>query len=269
MARIPQPSRYSWTRPESDYNAKYPYNNVMQSESGHIQEFDDTPGAERIRTQHRTGTYSEIQADGTQVNRIVGDNFTVVAKDNNVLITGACNITVEGDTLLNTKGDVIMRCTGNFQQEIEGDYNMLVKGEWNVTTGSDSSFTIGGTAGTFDINALNLDINCINVDVDGEVIAESLYSEGSITAATGIHAGIPGSLNPMAGISTLGSIAAGFPAPPQLPGTITATVSVEAPLIAGIVVTDIRGPMELIRLLYDLHIHPSPKGMTGLPIPLM
>ena len=39
--------------PPSAYNAKYPYNNAMQTESGHFQEFDDTPGAERIRTQHR------------------------------------------------------------------------------------------------------------------------------------------------------------------------------------------------------------------------
>ena len=62
------PSNNLWTEPESAANADnqpvYPYNDVTQTESGHFMEMDDTPGAERIRLQHRTGTFTEIQADG-------------------------------------------------------------------------------------------------------------------------------------------------------------------------------------------------------------
>ena len=65
--------------PPSAYAAEYPYNNVVQTESGHFQEFDDTPGAERIRTQHRAGTYTEIRPDGSEVHKIVFINF-VIAK---------------------------------------------------------------------------------------------------------------------------------------------------------------------------------------------
>jgi hypothetical protein len=51
---------------------------------------------------------------------------------------------------------------------------------------------------------------------------------------------------------------------------IEATVSVNAPLISGIVVTDIKGPMELIRLLYDMHYHIGNRGWpTSTPTPLM
>ena len=38
--------------PETPYAAQYPFNHVKQTESGHIVEFDDTEGAERIQTYH-------------------------------------------------------------------------------------------------------------------------------------------------------------------------------------------------------------------------
>ena len=41
-----------WNQPTGDYNARYPFNNVYESESGHIMEYDDTPGAERISQFH-------------------------------------------------------------------------------------------------------------------------------------------------------------------------------------------------------------------------
>ena len=34
-----------WNQPTSDFNAQYPYNHVYESESGHIKEYDDTPGS--------------------------------------------------------------------------------------------------------------------------------------------------------------------------------------------------------------------------------
>ena len=45
--------------------SSYPNNHVYESESGHVQEFDDTPGAERIHTYHRAGTFEEIHPDGS------------------------------------------------------------------------------------------------------------------------------------------------------------------------------------------------------------
>ena len=45
-----------WNQPEIPYNALYPYNHVYETESGHIREYDDTPGFERIHERHRSGT---------------------------------------------------------------------------------------------------------------------------------------------------------------------------------------------------------------------
>ena len=48
-------------------------NNVYESESGHIREYDDTSGIERIHERHRTGTSYEINADGSPKVEIIKD----------------------------------------------------------------------------------------------------------------------------------------------------------------------------------------------------
>ncbi len=63
-----------------------PFNHVKETESGHIQEFDDTPGAERIQTYHRSGTFEEIHPDGTRVVKVVAKNYTVIMGENDIHI---------------------------------------------------------------------------------------------------------------------------------------------------------------------------------------
>lgn len=82
--------------PPTAYNAKYPFNKVFQTESGHVVEIDDTPNFERLHTFHRSGTYSEIDHDGRRVNKIVGDDFEIVEKNKTVYIRGNINIEVGG-----------------------------------------------------------------------------------------------------------------------------------------------------------------------------
>lgn len=86
-----------WSEPKSAYAAVYPNNKVIETESGHIVEFDDTDGSERINLHHRSGTFVEIHPDGSTVSKYQGNNYEIVAKDNNVLIKGDCNITVNGN----------------------------------------------------------------------------------------------------------------------------------------------------------------------------
>ena len=92
----------------------YPYNHVMESESGHIFEIDDSPGAERLYRQHKTGTFEEIHNDGSVQTKIIGDNYEIVLGSENIVIKGSQNITVEGDVRQLIKGDYIL--------EVEGDY---------------------------------------------------------------------------------------------------------------------------------------------------
>ena len=84
-----------WDEPNTPYNAVYPYNHVYESESGHIVEYDDTKGSERIHQYHRSGTFEEIHPDGTVVRKIVGTNYTIYCEDNNIRIAGDAQITVD------------------------------------------------------------------------------------------------------------------------------------------------------------------------------
>jgi hypothetical protein len=91
--------------PASGYAAVPPYNNVYESESGHAIEIDDTPGAERLHFYHRSGSYTEYQADGTRVERIQKDKFTVVIGNDNVYVEGDVNVKVNGN--FNITGTVV------------------------------------------------------------------------------------------------------------------------------------------------------------------
>lgn len=86
-----------WNEPTTPYAAEYPFNHVKQTESGHIQEFDDTEGAERIHLRHKDGSFIEYHPGGDKVTKVYGDGFEIHLKDRNMLVKGDLNITVKGD----------------------------------------------------------------------------------------------------------------------------------------------------------------------------
>jgi hypothetical protein len=112
--------------------------------------------------------------------------------------------------------------------------------------------------------------------VNGGISGYSVYSTGSITAGTGIQAGVPGSLNPVAGFSSLGGLNVGIPPPvPTIPGVVNATTLVTAPAVVGTVITyggilmDPLGGAPTIRMIYNSHIHPVRFGPTFQPVQQM
>lgn len=112
--------------PQSAYRAKYPFNKVLQTESGHVFEIDDTPNFERLHTFHRSGTYSEINEDGQRVNKIVGDDFEIVEKNKTVYVQGNVNVVVKGSVTMEVSGAVVATAasfTLNGNVQINGSVN--------------------------------------------------------------------------------------------------------------------------------------------------
>jgi len=118
-------NKASKVEPNSYYNAKYPYNNVYESESGHAMEFDDTPNAERIHLYHRSGSYTEWAANGDRAERIQKDKFTVVIGNDSVYV----------------KGDVKVYVDGNASLEIGGNFSATIGGTCDIISGGNMSFT--------------------------------------------------------------------------------------------------------------------------------
>ena len=134
---VPKAGRHggSWSQPESPYAAQYPYNKVNASESGHVHEIDDTPGAERIHTAHKAGTFTEIGPDGTQVTRIVGDGYTIVDSNGYVLIEGRANVHVAGECNVMIMGDANLTMNGKVNMDVHNDFNLNVAGHFGLSVG--------------------------------------------------------------------------------------------------------------------------------------
>ena len=109
----------------------YPYNKVLQTESGHVLEMDDTPSVERLAIEHRSGTFHEIHPDGSQVTRIVNDNYTIICKDEEVFVGGKVNIKVLGDAKIHTIGNLELKTYGDGKIDVAGKLDIEAGG--NIT----------------------------------------------------------------------------------------------------------------------------------------
>lgn len=128
----------TWDEPESPYAAEYPKNHVIETESGHILELDDTPNKERINVHHRAGTWIEIHPNGSKVQKIVGDDYEIALSDKKLLVKGNC--------YMNTEGAITaLRAGKDFYIEIGGDAHMLVKGNVVMETMKNFEHRVHGT----------------------------------------------------------------------------------------------------------------------------
>ena len=105
------------------YNPTYPYNTVLhESESGHLIEVDDSPGAERIHIFHRSGSHIEMRPDGGVKYKAVKKRQDITIGDNEVMISGDCNITVEGGYTLHVrKGELIIDAKDDAAINVKGN----------------------------------------------------------------------------------------------------------------------------------------------------
>ena len=161
----------TFDQPEIPYNASYPKNNVYESESGHLMEYDDTVSNERIHQRHRTGTSYEIDASGNKVEIIKGESYRLLSNKEQVQIQGQSDITIDGrhklfinklqqennhydiqigaGASINIQvdsGDVnIHTIQGKINMNAGGDYNLKVGGNYTVEVAGNTSETINGT----------------------------------------------------------------------------------------------------------------------------
>jgi predicted chitinase len=148
----------TWDQPEAPFGALYPYNKVFETESGHIQEWDDTPGQERIHTYHRSGTFSEVDANGTQVNYIVGDSFTLMERNGCIRVAGECNITVDGDTNIYARSDANIQVEQNATIDVGNNLSVNAAVNTTITTGLNMTLA---AFGDLNIKANNLKVQTL------------------------------------------------------------------------------------------------------------
>lgn len=125
-------SNQTWNEPDSAYGAGYPYNQVTETEAGHLIELDSTPGAERVHIFHKSGTYIEIDVNGSMVRKTVGDNYEVIDRNNFVYVKGAQCLTVEGKTSILVKDDAKIQVEGDLSVTSHGNTLVQSAGQTSI-----------------------------------------------------------------------------------------------------------------------------------------
>ena len=181
----------TYDQPEVPYNASYPKNNVYESESGHIMEYDDTASNERIHQRHRTGTSYEIDASGNKEEIIKGESYRLLSNKEQVQIQGQSDITIDGrhklfinksQTTDNHYDIQIGRGASINIQVDSGDVNIhTIEGKMNLNAGGDYNLKVGGN---------------YTVEVAGNTLETIEGTKTSNTTGAVIHRGSTIDLNP-------------------------------------------------------------------------
>jgi hypothetical protein len=145
-----------WSEPKTPYAAVYPFNNVYESQAGHIIEYDDTPKAERLHFYHCSGSFTEIHPKGSEVHKVVGNAWDITLNDKMILVKG--NASFNADKTLKVK------MGKDLEIEVLGDVKMLVKGNMTTEVKGNALHKVGGTytlssEGNMVIMAPRIDLN--------------------------------------------------------------------------------------------------------------
>ena len=125
----------NFSEPTTDYNAKYPHNHVLETEGGHIREYDDTVDAKRIHERHASGSSYEILNEGTKITRVKKDNYDLVTGDHFAHIKGNHSTTTDGGVRVFVNADA--SADSNYTIEVGSNANVNIqvnKGNVNVNT---------------------------------------------------------------------------------------------------------------------------------------
>ena len=163
-------SSETWEQPIAPFGGKYPYSKVYETESGHLFIMDDTPTHENISLYHRQGSFLDIDANGTQVNKIVGDGYTIVDKNGSIFIGGRCILTVGNG--------VSILVQGNADIEVDGHSVINLKNQADISVANDLNLSVGGdmktkVQGNYIVEAANLGFKTagdINAIADGNTL---------------------------------------------------------------------------------------------------
>jgi len=150
-AAVPAADGTKFSEPISQFDARYPFNHVMETNSGHVIELDDTPTSERVQIFHRKGSFIEFHPDGSTVYRCANSRYQIVFNNENTYTGGNMNMSVVGsvnilagaNTNISTTGDATWRVGGNLRMDIGGNFDVAVGGATNIDSGGNAIIYYG------------------------------------------------------------------------------------------------------------------------------
>lgn len=170
--------------PESGVAPQYPHNKVYSTNSGHIQEFDDTPGAERVQLTHKSGSYWQMTANGSNIFNVVGNGYMFNSRDYYHGVMGNSYTSVVGDLNIRTTSDITLQSDGSNTELIYGDKSTSVAGKFDILVGG----VVQVKAARVIIEADRIDVYSkgkLNIQAEGDLNINSqgklaIYGKGGV-----------------------------------------------------------------------------------------
>jgi hypothetical protein len=183
-------------------NTEYTKTDVNVTSSGHVIEYNDTPGNERILLKHRTGAGIDILPDGSVAISARGKHVMTILDDMTIVVSGNAkyqfkgnldfdvkgalninasemNVSVTGNVTENIGGALRSTITGNKGEVVSGnvslttlktatntilgDYNNIIKGNSIIVSEGNNSFISGKTTKISSETALDVASDKINL----------------------------------------------------------------------------------------------------------
>lgn len=114
-------------------NSVYTQCNTKETASGHIVQYDDTLGRERILIKHRSGSGLEMRPDGTILVSSTNKHVLTVAADQTIIVEGNANLVYNGNLNVDVIGDYTMNIGGNYKLDVIGNVEENLKGRRDTT----------------------------------------------------------------------------------------------------------------------------------------
>lgn len=157
VANVVSASREIFHEPFPSFAAKYPFNNVTETESGHAFEMDDTQGYERVQLSHRVGSTLEFMSEGDVKLKSMRSRYDFSMGNAYEYVNGKKDMVIQSDMFLKVHGKLVIQCA---------DLEITSPGTVNIK-GSDVNITA--------LNSLNLaskgeaKLSSLNTNVSGEL----------------------------------------------------------------------------------------------------
>ncbi len=184
----------SWSEPLPIYDAKYPFNHVFQTESGHIKEWDDTKDKTRIHEYHQLGTFYEIyevEEDGekkaNKLTKVNGDNYSIILGDDRIYVTGSVNITVDGRCNVYSVNDINVQAGEKITIQAVGETSLYCHDNVSVISEKDINIDAGGD--------LNISADNIRMTANTNFNVNTLSDKGSLAIVSKTTMGLSSLLN--------------------------------------------------------------------------
>jgi hypothetical protein len=142
---LTSPSAANTRTPGTTYASQYPYNYSQVTRAGHEIQLDDTPGNERMRFAHKSGSYTEVSEDGRKVEVVTANDSKTVKQSTTITIEKNGDIKIGGAARIVIGGDAHLEVKGNMNTVVGGDYNLTVGKSINILAKQNGTIDVDGS----------------------------------------------------------------------------------------------------------------------------